>query len=66
MSSESTISAVIELLLQALTAGGPVSALIRAAHTEGRTITREELEQAFAQDDAARESLVNAIANHGG
>jgi hypothetical protein len=54
-------SAAIELLIQLLTSNGPVSNLIRDAHAAGRTITREELETAFAQDDAARDSLVNAI-----
>lgn len=66
MSTEKTVSAIIELLLQALVANGPVSAAIRNAHEQGRTITREELEVAFAQDDAARNSLVDAIARHSG
>lgn len=59
--SNQAASAAIELLIQLLTANGPVSQLIRAAHADGRTINREELESAFAQDDVARASLVEAI-----
>lgn len=51
----------IELLLQLINASGPVSAAIRQAQTEGRTLTREELEAAFEQDDRARDRLVAAI-----
>lgn len=59
-------TAAIELLLQLINAAGPVSAAIRRAQAEGRDLTREELDDAFAQDDAARDSLFNAIANAGG
>ena len=59
-------SAAIELLLQLINAAGPVSAAIRKAHEEGRKLSREELEAAFDQDDAARDSLADAIARHGG
>jgi hypothetical protein len=54
-------AAAIELLLQLINAAGPVSAAIRRAQAEGRTLTREELDEAFAQDDASRSALVDAI-----
>lgn len=54
-------TAAIELLLQLINAAGPVSAAIRQAQAEGRELTREELEAAFAQDDHARDRLVQAI-----
>lgn len=59
-------TAAIELLLQLINAAGPVSAAIRRSQAEGRDLTREELNDAFAQDDAARVSLAQAIADHGG
>ena len=59
-------AAAIELLLQLINAAGPVSAAIRRAQAEGRTLSREELDEAFAQDDTARVSLADAIARHGG
>lgn len=64
--SNDKVSAAIELLLQVITHAGPVSAAISRAHAEGRAISREELEDAFAQDDAARDNLVAAIARAGG
>lgn len=54
-------AAAIELLLQLINAAGPVSAAIRRAQAEGRTLTREELDEAFAQDDTSRSALVDAI-----
>lgn len=54
-------AAWIELLLQLINASGPVSAVIRQAQAEGRELTREELEAAFAQDDIARDRLEAAI-----
>lgn len=54
-------AAAIELLLAILQSAGPVSAAIRRAQVEGRTLSREELEAAFAQDDIARDALVGAI-----
>jgi hypothetical protein len=54
-------AAWIELLLQLLNSSGPVSAAIRQAQAEGRALTREELQAAFDQDDAARDHLVAAI-----
>lgn len=54
-------AAWIELLLQLINASGPVSAAIRQAQSEGRELTREELQAAFDQDDAARDRLVAAI-----
>lgn len=54
-------TAAIELLLQLINASGPVSAAIRQAQTEGRALSREELQAAFDQDDAARDRLVAAI-----
>lgn len=59
-------TAAIELLLQLINAAGPVSAAIRRAQAEGRPLSREELDEAFAQDDAARDSLVDAIGRAGG
>lgn len=59
--SAKTTSVLIELFLQALNNSGPVSAAIRQAQSEGRALTREELEQAFALDDSARDRLVAAI-----
>lgn len=59
-------AAAIELLLQLINAAGPVSAAIRQAQAEGRQLTREELQAAFDQDDAARDHLVTAIDAAGG
>ncbi len=60
--SAKVTSAVIELFLQVLNSSGPVSAAIRQAQAEGRSLTREELDAAFEQDDRARERLAGAIA----
>lgn len=54
-------AAAIELLLQLINAAGPVSAAIRQAQTEGRALTKEELQSAFDQDDKSRSALVDAI-----
>lgn len=59
-------AAGIELLLALINAAGPVSAAIRQAQAEGRPLTKEELQAAFDQDDAARDGLVAAIARAGG
>lgn len=59
-------AAGIELLLQLINAAGPVSAAIRRAQTENRPLSREELQAAFDQDDAARDRLVAAINAAGG
>lgn len=59
-------AAGIELLLQLLNTAGPVSAAIRQAQAEGRALTREELQAAFDQDNAARDHLVAAIQSAGG
>jgi hypothetical protein len=59
-------AAAIELLLQLINAAGPVSAAIRRAQTEGRPLSREELQAAFDQDDVARDHLVSAIDAAGG
>lgn len=61
-----TAIALIDLLLATLNGQGPVSALIRQAHAEGRTLTREELDSAFDQDDQARDALTAAIQKAGG
>lgn len=58
-------AAAIELLLQLINAAGPVSSAIRQAQAEGRALTREELERAFALDDQARDRLVAAIQSAG-
>lgn len=60
------INAAIELLLQVITHAGPVSAAIARAHAENRPLSREDLEEAFAQDDQARDALTEAIARAGG
>lgn len=54
-------AAAIELLLAVLNANGPVSALIRNAQAQGRTLNAAELTAAFQQDDAARDLLADAI-----
>lgn len=54
-------AAAIDLLLALINAAGPVSAAIRQAQSEGRDLTRDELQTAFDQDDAARDRLVAAI-----
>lgn len=54
-------AAWIELLLQLINSNGPVSAAIRQAQAEGRALSREELQAAFDQDDAARDRLTAAI-----
>lgn len=59
-------AAAIELLLQLINAVGPVSSAIRQAQAEGRTLTREELQAAFDQDDHARDHLAAAIEAAGG
>jgi hypothetical protein len=59
-------AAAIELLLQLINAAGPVSAAIRQAQSEGRKLTKEELQVAFDQDDAGRDALVAAIQAAGG
>ncbi len=61
-----TAVTIIELLLQAVNAAGPVSQAIRQAHAEGRKLTREELEAAFEQDDKSRYALMDAIERAGG
>jgi hypothetical protein len=55
-------AAAIELLLALINAAGPVSAAIRRAQAEGRPLSREELDEAFAADDAAKSNLEAAIA----
>lgn len=60
------VTAAIELLLQVINHAGPVSAAIARARVENRPLSREELEEAFAQDDAARDNLVDAIGRAGG
>lgn len=59
-------AAAIELLLALINAAGPVSAAIRQAQAEGRALTREELDEAFAMDDAAKDGLESAIARQSG
>lgn len=61
-----TVTAAIELILQVINHAGPVSAAIARARAENRPLSRQELEEAFNQDDAARGSLVEAIARAGG
>lgn len=54
-------AAAIELLLQLINASGPVSAAIRKAVSEGRRLSKAEMDAAFQQDDNARDALVAAI-----
>lgn len=54
-------TAAIELLLALINASGPVSAAIRQAQSEGRTLTAAELTAAFQQDNDARNLLADAI-----
>lgn len=51
----------IDLLFNLLTNSAGVSALLQKAHSEGRTITKEELQTAIDQDDQARNQLEAAI-----
>ncbi len=59
-------AAAIELLLQLINASGPVSAAIRKAVSEGRRLSKTEMDAAFDQDDAARDALVAAVAQREG
>ncbi len=54
-------SAAIDLLIGLLQSNGAVSNVLRSAHQEGRTINKQELEQAFDRDNEARSQLEQAI-----
>lgn len=58
--------AALELATSLLTRVSTVRLKIQKAQTEGRDLTKEELEEVFNEDDAARTRLVNAIAAAGG
>jgi hypothetical protein len=55
-------SAIIDLILSLVSRLQAAAALIRKARSEGREITEAELDTLVADDNAARESLVAAIA----
>jgi RNA:NAD 2'-phosphotransferase (TPT1/KptA family) len=59
--STQSIAAGIGLLLQLIEQAARVSSVIRQAQAEGREVTREELETIVAENDAARQGLVDAI-----
>lgn len=50
-----------QLLIQALTQAQAFSAVLAKAHTEGRDVTDEELDELAAKDDAARLRLQQQI-----
>jgi hypothetical protein len=52
---------VSQLLLTWLDRATQLSALLTAAHAEGREITDEEMNQLYAADDLARADLQRAI-----
>lgn len=54
--------AAFTLLLGLLDRAAAVGTVIAKAHAEGRDVTEAELQQAFADDDAARDRLRDAIA----
>jgi len=60
--SATTAAAGIGLLLQLIEQAARVSLLIRAAQAEGRDVTSAELAALVAENDAARQGLVDAIA----
>lgn len=55
-------AAALTLLTELLRQAAAISSLVRAAQTEGRELTSEELDACAANDDAARQLLVDAIA----
>ena len=55
-------TAAITLLLGLIDRAAAVGAVINQARAEGRDVNEAELAQAFADDDAARERLKDAIA----
>jgi len=60
--SATTAAAGIGLLLQLIEQAARVSLLIRAAQAEGRDVTSAELAALVAENDSARQDLVDAIA----
>ncbi len=57
-----TIDAAIELLLEAATHAGEISAAINAAKAEGRTtLSDEQWAAILASDDKARAALAAAV-----
>lgn len=61
MSSTKNLNVAITALLNLTAAAGKVSAIVQAAHTEGRDVSDEELAGLQAADDAARDQLAAAI-----
>jgi RNA:NAD 2'-phosphotransferase (TPT1/KptA family) len=59
--SASSVAAGIGLLLELIEQAARVSAVIRRAQAEGREVTKDELAQIVAENDAARQALVDAI-----
>lgn len=54
-------AAVLELLVQLISQSQKVAALVQAAALEGRSITREELDELKAENDEALARLEAAI-----
>ncbi|HEX7103946.1 MAG TPA: hypothetical protein VF201_14980 [Nitrolancea sp.] len=59
--SASSVAAGIGLLLELIEQAARVSSVIRQAQAEGREVTKDELAQIVAENDAARQALVDAI-----
>lgn len=60
--SATATAAGIGLLLQLIEQAARVSMVIRQAQAEGRDVTSAELASIVAENDSAREALVDAIA----
>lgn len=56
------IETALSLLIQLLSQADAISRLIQAARNEGRDLSDAELDALVAQDDVARQALVDAIA----
>lgn len=59
--STSSVAAGIGLLLELIEQAARVSSVIRQAQAEGREVTKDELAQIVAENDAARQALVDAL-----
>ncbi len=58
-----TALALVTLLLQYSDKIAQIGTLLAKAHAEGRDVTEAELDTLFADDDAARDALNQAIAD---
>ncbi len=55
------VAVLMQILLPLLDRAGEITALLNKAHTEGRDVTDAELDGLFAEDDAAKKALAEAI-----